>query len=102
VCSNENLKLLASLEKPLMKLRLSAVFRKNHDLDFNKFKLRLAQDLFSFALGLKLWQNEYKFLSVKKIKEFQKDFYITTLDNQIVVLEGFEFINPRARELIFS
>ncbi|EAJ3623135.1 hypothetical protein C3G50_04350 [Campylobacter coli] len=102
VCSNENLKLLASLEKPLMKLRLSAVFRKNHDLDFNEFKLRLAQDLFSFALGLKLWQNEYKFLSVKKIKEFQKDFYITTLDNQIVVLEGFEFINSRARELIFS
>ncbi len=65
VCSNENLKLLASLEKPLMKLRLNAMFRKNHNLDFN-------------------------------------DFYISALDEQVVVLEGFEFINAKARELIFS
>lgn len=102
VCSNENLKLLASLEKPLMKLRLNAMFRKNHQLDFNEFKIRLARDLFSFALGLKLFENEYKFLSVKKIEEYQKDFYISALDEQVVVLEGFEFINAKARELIFS
>lgn len=102
VCSNENLKLLASLEKPLMKLRLNAMFRKNHQLDFNEFKIRLARDLFSFALGLKLFENEYKFLSVKKIEEYQKDFYISALDEQVVVLEGFEFINARAKELIFS
>lgn len=102
VCSNENLKFLASLEKPLMKLRLNAMFRKNHKLDFNAFKIRLARDLFSFALGLKLFENEYKFLSVKKIEEYQKDFYISALDEQVVVLEGFEFINAKARELIFS
>ncbi|EHP2202236.1 TPA: hypothetical protein R8T94_000565, partial [Campylobacter jejuni] len=102
VCSNENLKFLASLEKPLMKLRLNAMFRKNHNLDFNDFKIRLARDLFCFALGLKLFENEYKFLSVKKIEEYQKDFYISALDEQVVVLEGFEFINTKARGLIFS
>ncbi|TEY01184.1 hypothetical protein [Campylobacter sp. US33a] len=102
ICSNENLKLLASLEKPLMKLRLNVMFRKNHNLDFSDFKLRLAKDLFSFALGLKLFQNEYKFLSVKKIQDYQNDFEIMSLDDNIVVLEGFEFINPKAKELIFS
>ncbi|ECP7275266.1 hypothetical protein FU701_03820 [Campylobacter jejuni] len=102
VCSNENLKLLASLEKPLMKLRFNAMFRKNHNLNFNDFKIRLARDLFCFALGLKLFENKYKFLNVKKIEEYQKDFYISTLDEQIVVLEGFEFINTKAKELIFS
>lgn len=102
ICSNENLKLLASLEKPLMKLRLNAIFRKNHHLDFSDFKLRLAKDLFSFALGLKLFQNEYKFLSVKKIQDYQNDFEIMSLDDKIVVLDGFEFINPKAKELIFS
>ncbi|MBM0636920.1 hypothetical protein LNU06_01980 [Campylobacter sp. VicNov18] len=102
VCSNENLKFLASLEKPLMKLRLNAVFRKNYNLDFHDFKLKLPQDLFCFALGLKLFEKEYKFLSVKKIKEYEKDFQIMTLDDKFVVLEGFEFINTKARELIFS
>ncbi|EAK7463313.1 hypothetical protein FBM88_05150, partial [Campylobacter coli] len=29
-------------------------------------------------------------------------FYISALDEQVVVLEGFEFINAKARELIFS
>nr|WP_139888217.1 hypothetical protein [Campylobacter jejuni] len=83
-------------------LRLNAMFRKNHNLDFSDFKIRLARDLFCFALGLKLFENEYKFLSVKKIEEYQKDFYISALDEQVVVLEGFEFINAKARELIFS
>ncbi|AXP08775.1 hypothetical protein N4T57_05675 [Campylobacter hepaticus] len=102
ICSNENLKFLASLEKPLIKLRLNAMFRKNHNLKFHDFKIRLAQDLFCFALGFKLFEDGYKFLSVKKIKEYEKDFQIVPLDNQFVVLEGFEFINIKAKELIFS
>ncbi len=57
----KNLKLLASLEKPLMKLRLNAMFRKNHNLDFSDFKIRLARDLFCFALGLKLLKMSINF-----------------------------------------
>ncbi|MCX2682276.1 hypothetical protein OQH60_00790 [Campylobacter sp. MIT 21-1685] len=102
VCSNENLKLLASLEKPLIRLRFNAIFRKNHNLMFNEFKIKLAEDLFTFALCLKLWQQGYKFLSVKKLCEFQKDFELFSFENNIVVLEGFEFINERARTLLFS
>lgn len=102
VCSNENLKLLASLEKPLMKLRFSAIFRRNHSLDFSEFKLGLAEDLFIFVLCYELFKQDFKFLSVKKIKESLKDFEVMSLDEQVVVIEGFEFINAKARELIFS
>ncbi len=55
-----------------------------------------------FCFRFETFENEYKFLSVKKIEEYQKDFYISALDEQVVVLEGFEFINAKARELIFS
>lgn len=48
VCSNENLKLLASLEKPLMKLRLNAMFRKNHNLDL----MILKSDLLGICFAL--------------------------------------------------
>lgn len=102
VCSNENLKLLASLEKPLMKLRFNAMFRKKYSLEFDEFKLKLAEDIFSFALGLKLWQQEYKFLSVSKVREFEKDFELLSFEGNIAVLEGFEFINTKARKLLFS
>ncbi|TKX32001.1 hypothetical protein [Campylobacter estrildidarum] len=102
VCSNENLKLLASLEKPLIKLRLNAMFRKKYDLDLSEFKLALAQDLFSFALCYGLYNQDFHFLSVKKIEKKSKDFEVMSLDEKVVVLEGFEFINHKARELIFS
>lgn len=103
ICAwNFCLKLLASLEKPLMKLRFSAIFRKNHNLTFSEFKLALAQDLFTFVLCYELFKQDFKFLSVKKIEENLKDFEVMSLDEQVVVIEGFEFINARTRELIFS
>ncbi|TKX32714.1 hypothetical protein [Campylobacter aviculae] len=102
VCSNENLKLLASLEKPLIKLRLNAMFRKKYNLDLHEFKLTLAQDLFSFAVCNELYNQDFHFLSVKKIEEKSKDFEVMSLDEKIVILQGFEFINYKARELIFS
>ncbi len=102
VCSNENLKLLASIEKPLMKLRFNAIFRKNHSLNLNEFKVKLAEDLFTFALCCALYEEGFKFLGVKKVECFFDDFELLSLDNFIVVLRGFEFMDFRARELIFS
>ncbi len=54
-----------------------------------------------FCFRFETFENEYNFKR-KKIEEYQKDFYISALDEQVVVLEGFEFINAKARELIFS
>lgn len=102
VCSQENLKLLASLEKPLIKLRLNAMFRKKYNLKFNDFKLVLAQDLFTFALCYQLYKQDFSFLSVLKIDEKEEDFEVMNLDEKVVILQGLEFIDRKARELIFS
>lgn len=102
VCSNENLKLLASLEKPLIKLRFNAIFRKNHHLNFSDFKIKLAEDLLSFALCHELWKEHFKFLNVKKLQNKLDDFELLSLEGQILVLKGFEFIDTQAKELIFS
>ncbi len=37
----------------------------------------------------------------KKIEEYQKDFYISALDEQVVVLEGFELSMLRQESLFF-
>ncbi|MCH5335800.1 MAG: hypothetical protein J1D99_00100 [Campylobacter sp.] len=102
VCSNENLKLLASLEKPLIKLRFNAMFRKNHALILSDFRVKLAEDLFSFALCFELWGEDFKFLNVKKVQNDFDDFELLSLEERILVLRGFEFIDTKARELIFS
>jgi len=102
VCASENLKLLASLEKPLMKLKLNAIFRKNHNLDFQEFKLKLSEDLFTFALNTELFAQNYKFLSFKKLQNQEDDFELLNLDGKIIILRGFDFIEQRAKELIFQ
>lgn len=102
VCSNANLKLLASLEKPLIKLRFNAMFRKNHHLSLSDFRVKLAEDLFVFALCYELWQEGFKFLNVKKIQNISDDFELLSLEEQILILRGFEFMDIKARELIFS
>ncbi|MGH2268179.1 hypothetical protein [Campylobacter taeniopygiae] len=102
VCSQENLKLLASLEKPLIKLRLNAIFRKKYNLNFNEFKLMLAQDLFAFALCCELYKQDFSFLSVVKTEEKKQDFEVMNCDEKVVILQGLEFINHKVRELILS
>lgn len=102
VCSNENLKLLASLEKPLIKLRFSAIFRSKYQLEFNEFRLKLPHNLFFFALGKKLFEKNVNFLAFAKRQNLGFDFEIYELDKRLIVLNGLSFINQKARELILS
>lgn len=102
VCTNENLKLLASLEKPLVKLRFSALFRQNHALKINEFKLKLPHNLFFFALALKLFEENFHFLSFTRLEKFSDEFEVFECDKKLIVLRGFEYINQRAKELILS
>lgn len=102
VCTNENAKLLASLEKPLVKLRLNAIFREKYKLKLNEFKTKLPQNLFLFALANSLFKQNLSFICVKKLKNFQDDFEVTQGTNTLFTLRGFEFINEKAREIIFS
>ncbi|TKX29425.1 hypothetical protein CQA38_04920 [Campylobacter sp. MIT 12-5580] len=102
VCSNENLKLLASLEKPIMKLRFSSIFRKNHSTPQHEFKVKMAYNLFLFALGLKLFEEGFKFLSFFKLEHFEDELELFEFENQLVIVRGLDFINQRAKELILS
>lgn len=102
ICSNENLKLLASLEKPLVKLRFSVLFRNKHKLNVNEFKLKLADNLFTFALGLALFEKGFKFLNVKKLEHFQDNFEAALCDDRLLVIRGFDFISNASRKLIFA
>ncbi|EGY3994426.1 hypothetical protein JIM14_000349 [Campylobacter upsaliensis] len=100
VCNDQILKLLASVEKPLLSLKISAIFRQKHALNFNEFKVKLADDLFLYALGLKF--EDSHFLSFKKLQSFNEEFELLNFEDRLVVLRGFDFIAKRAKELIFS
>lgn len=102
VCSNNQLKLLASLEKPLLKLRFSAVFRQNHELNIKEFRVKLASNIFLFALTNMLFEKKYNFLSFKKIENLRDDFELFELDERLVIVRGLDFLNKNARELILS
>ena len=101
VCQNEILRLLASLEKPLISLRINALYRNKFKIDKKDFKLCLARNLFSFALGFELFKQDIKFLNVKKVKEFNKDFELLNF-SELVILQGFDFFDENFKELIFS
>ena len=102
VCSNDNLKLLASLEKPLIKLRFSAIFRQNRGLKINEFKVKLPHNLFFFALGARLFERGENFLAFTKLENSGDEFELYECEKRLVVLRGLSFINKRARELILS
>lgn len=102
VCNNEQLKLLASLEKPLLSLRMSSIFRQNHGLKIKENRLKLANNIFLFALTQALFKRGHNFLRFLKIKSFEPDFEVFECEKSLVILRGFDFINQKAKELIFS
>ena len=102
VCTNENLKLLASLEKPLIKLHFSALFRKANALKTSEFKLKLPHNLFFFALGEKLFEKNVNFLAFTKRENLGDEFEIYECDKRLITLRGLEFINQKAKQLILS
>lgn len=102
VASNENLKLLASLEKPLVRLKFSQPFRQKYGPKSTFFPVKFANNLFLFALGLELFKDDIKFLSFQKLEHFADDFEVFEESKRLVVVSGLDFINSKARDLILS
>ena len=102
VCSNENYSLLASFEKPLVSLKFSKPFRQKYDFQSQSFKIKFANNLFLLALGIRLFKDGINFLSFKKIENFQDDFEVFEQDKRLVVKSGFDFIDKKAKDIIFS
>ncbi|TQR31947.1 hypothetical protein DMB92_05930 [Campylobacter sp. MIT 99-7217] len=101
-CSNDTLKLLASIEKPLMSLRFNKIFKQNHELEQNQIDVKFADNLFLFALTQKLFESGYKLLGFKRLSHKKDEFKILECEGRMLVLKGFDYILPQARELIFS
>lgn len=102
VCSNENFRLLASFEKPLVNLRFSKPFKEKYELKNQTFKVKFPNNIFLFALGLNLFKDDIKFLSFEKIENYEDDFEVFEQDKRLIVKRGFDFIDKKAKDIIFS
>lgn len=79
---------MASFERPIVNLKISAIFRKNHQNAPAFFDVKITKDLFLFKLFEKLYLNGVFFLSVKTDS---KRFKITTLDERFLVVNHANF-----------
>ncbi|MGG7048019.1 MULTISPECIES: hypothetical protein [unclassified Campylobacter] len=64
-CNDTALKALASLEKPLIKLKTNAIFRQNHKDEPTFSHIKAPSDIFTYAVCEKLAKNAVKFIGVK-------------------------------------
>ncbi|MCR6574515.1 hypothetical protein [Campylobacter insulaenigrae] len=101
-CNNEQFKILAGLEKPLMKLKFNAIFRQNHNIKNDYFKIKIYDNLFIFALCYELNKEGIKFLNFKKLQHFEDDFEVALIEKNMFVLKGFDYILPEFKNLIFQ
>ncbi|EGK8048548.1 hypothetical protein IO386_000721 [Campylobacter lari] len=101
-CNNEQFKILAGVEKPLMKLKFNAIFRQNHQLNHEYFKIKIYDNLFLFALCFELEKEGIKFLNFKKLEHFEDDFEVALIENELVVCRGYDYILPEFKNLIFQ
>ncbi|BCX79614.1 hypothetical protein [Campylobacter sp. 19-13652] len=79
---------LASFEKPLVKLRLSAIYKNAHEGSPKYFHVGLARDIFMYALCVRLSETGVDFLSIKASEYFSEPFIAMPCENGSVVCSG--------------
>ncbi|EKR7974455.1 hypothetical protein P9H48_001637, partial [Campylobacter fetus] len=89
VCDEKSLIALASFEKPVVSLKLNALFRTNHKDAPMYFDLRSAWDLNIYKICDILNKQGINFLKVKSTKD---DFKISVLDDSFLVLKNSKFL----------
>lgn len=82
---------LASFERPVLRLKTSALFRQNHEDAPLSFNVRLAYDLNLFKI-CEVLEN----ISFLGIKSKQKAFSICLLTNSVLINSGFDFSPKKA------
>lgn len=91
---------LASFEKPVLNLRLNALYRQNHPKSPVNFWLKGAQDLFIYALLDEIYKQNINFVSVKCVQNFRALFKIFMLDNDFTVLSSTYYLNEKMQNLL--
>ena len=89
---------LAAFEKPLISLKTNAIFRKNHEDTPKFFDVKLAGDIFVFALGRALASDGIYFLSAKCESAAQKNqiFKVAPLQNGFLIVQNEDFLSDAA------
>ncbi len=99
VCDEKSLIALASFEKPIMSLRVNAIYRTNHKEAPLYFDLRSAWDINIYEIAKGLNEKGIKFLAVKSSKS---DMKISILDERILIINSGEFLGAKSSEFINS
>lgn len=81
-----SLNALASYEKPVVNLKLNAIFRKNHSEAPCFFDVKLPEDIFTYALCAKLYNDDIFFLCANFDSEIFK--IALTKTSQIIINHG--------------
>ena len=87
---------LASFEKPILNLKLNAIFRKNHVEAPAFFDVKITKDLFLFKVFERLYLNGVFFLSAKTS---QKRFKIAILENKFLVVSPSNLASKKKQNL---
>lgn len=99
VCDEKSLIALASFEKPIINLKINAIYRSNHKEAPLYFDIRSAWDINIYEIAKVLNDRGIKFLAIKTLK---KDIKISFLDERILIIESGEFLSAKKRDYINS
>lgn len=92
---------LAAFEKPLISLKTNAIFRKNHADAPKFFDVKLASDLFIFALNRKLLEDDIHFLSARCGVEVKSAiFKVVPLKHSFLIVQNRDFLDAKSKELL--
>lgn len=84
---------LASFEKPLIKLRTSAIYKAAHENVPKYFHVGLARDIFMYALCSRLAKAGVDFLSVMVDEYFTEPFVAMPCENASVICQGICYLS---------
>jgi len=92
VADEKSLIALAGFEKPIINLKINAVFRQNHPEAPLYFDIKAASDFFIFKLFQKLYENDIFFVSVKSLKKRLK---IAVLEDKFLVVNHAKILDSK-------
>ena len=92
---------LAAFEKPLISLKTNAIFRKNHADAPKFFDVKLASDLFIFALNCKLLEDDIHFLSARcGVEAKSAIFKVVPLKHSFLIVQNRDFLDAKSKEFL--
>ncbi|MCI6988258.1 MAG: hypothetical protein MR902_01640 [Campylobacter sp.] len=99
VAKDEELIILNSYEKPILNLRISNVFRKNSTEIPTYFDIKMADDLFLFALLNSLKDDGIDFVSI--FSDCKEETKVSVLKDRVLILKSDKFnqiLYPQAQK----